>query len=185
MTTYTSEPLEWKSAKWYRNRPIEERLLFFRAPQRIINQAGDYEYGEEWEKDINFLITSPEADRNIMAYDYAVEAMKGKWKLSARWIAADDYVEMVKDDFNDLDDKYESPYLLHNIKKVHDIVVLADLGDERETDFASHELKRLIVSRWENMKPMIITSRFNVDRLSERYGPRVAEALATYEIEVP
>ena len=43
------EPIEWKSPQWWRNRPLNDRLEFIRAPKRLRQENTD-SYGiSNWE----------------------------------------------------------------------------------------------------------------------------------------
>jgi hypothetical protein len=84
---------------------------------------------------------------------------------------------MLKDQFGDSDNllpsMYSSPYLVKYLQGVFDVVVLDGAGQERETEFASHELGSLLRRRHDDMRTTIITSSLSVLDFTKRYGDRV------------
>jgi len=50
-----------------------------------------------------------------------------------------------------------------------DLLIIDDLGKERPTDFVSEELYTLINTRYENKKPVVITSNYTVDEFAKKY----------------
>lgn len=106
-------------------------------------------------------------------------------KVSGRWIAADDYIEMLKDSFDStggLPAMYSNPHLIKYIKGVFDVLVVDGLGEERKTEFAAHELGSLLRRRYDNLKTTIVTTRLTMSEIVDRYGDRVAVVLADYEM---
>jgi len=63
-------------------------------------------------------------------------------------------------------------------------VVTEGLGEERLTEFASHELGSLIRKRYDKQKATIITSRLSLQDIKNRYGSRLANPLADFDFEV-
>lgn len=184
------EPSEWKSRQWWRNRPLEERSAFFRAPRRLVNDVGldpDVDW-DEWEAGDNLLVYGPaDTGKSRLACSKAYSLLHSH-KVSARWVASDNYVEWIKDSFDSdgmLGEEYSSPFLIKNVKGVYDIIVLDGLGEERQTDFAVHELGSLIRGRYDDMLTTIITTRLTPTELIKRYGERISGALKTYELETP
>jgi DNA replication protein DnaC len=72
---------------------------------------------------------------------------------------------------------YSSPYLIKYIQGVFDVVVLDGVGQERETEFANHEIGSLIRRRYEDMRTVIITSTLSTMDFVRRYGDRVKSAV--------
>jgi DNA replication protein DnaC len=107
--------------------------------------------------------------------------------VSGRWVEADDYIEMIKDSFDNdglLPEMYSSPHVVKYVKGVFDVVVIDGLGEERLTEFASHELGSLIRKRFDKQKATIITSRLSLQDIKNRYGSRLANPLADFDLEV-
>lgn len=177
-------PLDWKSEVWWRKRPVEERLWHMHIPPRI---RGDLRDDQAWTPGRNLLLHGPAGTgKSRRAADYLTNAVR-EHDLSGRWIAADDYIEMIKDSFGSddglLPDMYHSPYMVKNIKGVFDVVVIDGLGEERLTDFAAHELAGLIRRRFNHMKSTIVTSTLTLDDIKNRYSERLASALADFDME--
>lgn len=187
------EPLEWKSPQWWRNQPVENRLEFIRAPKRLrefttsaipdwpIDMVEDFEVGK------SYLLTGRAGGgKSIQAYMAACELVR-TYQVSARFISAEQYIEMLKDSFDNdglLPIEYSSPYTIKNIKGVFDIVVLDGLGDERLTDFAAHEMGTLIRTRYDKMLTTIVTTRLTMPEVRARYGERLASPLADFDMEM-
>jgi DNA replication protein DnaC len=118
----------------------------------------------------------------------AAELLKGYISngMSGRWVEADDYIDMIKDSFDNdgkLGDEYSSPYLVKYIKGSFDVLVLDGLGEERLTEFAAHELGSLIRKRHDRLKTTIITSRLSMVDIKNRYGERLATVLDDFSQE--
>lgn len=58
------------------------------------------------------------------------------------------------------------------------LTVLDDLGAERPTEWVRERLYVIINERYENERPLLVTSNLTLDRLAETVGPRVASRLA-------
>lgn len=181
------QPVEWKSEIWWRNRPADERVANLHLPPRlskVVEDEGE-QFAKDWiGKDI-VVVSNDEALRNKWAAHLLVGAARN-YPISGRWIDADDYLEMLKDSFSSddgyLPEAYSNPYLIKYIRAVFDTVVIADLGEERKTDFAVHELGNLVRKRHQRMKHTIITTRLTYAELLAKYGERIASALSEYEV---
>ncbi len=64
-------------------------------------------------------------------------------------------------------------------------VVLDDLGAERPTDWAIEQTFVLVNSRYEAMRPTVITSNLSLEDLAETLGPRVVDRLTDMVRVVP
>ena len=185
MTHYPT-PTEWKSARWWQNRPELERLFHSRIPQRydkpygtevpaiIQNWVGAYTPGA------SLLITGRSGTGKTELSARILRRLLEQHKWSGRFCTADGYVEMLKDQFDNdnlLPEMYSTPYLVKYIQGVYDVVVLDGVGQERETDFASHEIGSLLRRRYNDMHTLIITTSLSVLDFSRRYGSRVEAAV--------
>lgn len=180
-----STPLDWKSENWWRNRSVGERLFHLHVPKRI------HEAMEDWPAvalrgDGNLFIQGPSGSgKSLIAARTLTEAVK-EHSVSGRWLEADDYIEMIKDSFDNdglLPEMYSSPHIVKYVKGVFDVVVIDGLGEERLTEFASHELGSLIRKRYDKQKATIITSRLSIQDIKSRYGSRLANPLADFDFE--
>jgi len=185
MVNYTT-PTEWKSEAWWRNRPTDERLFHLHLPQRIHDAMQDWK-PVPLKGDGNLFIQGPSGSgKSLIAARTLTEAVN-KFPVSGRWVEADDYIEMIKDSFDNdglLPEMYSSPHVVKYVKGVFDVVVIDGLGEERLTEFASHELGSLIRKRYDKKKSTIITSRLSIQDIKTRYGSRLANPLADFEFEV-
>lgn len=181
---YTT-PTEWKSEAWWRNRPLDERLFHLHIPQRIQDAM------EGWSAvtlkgDGNVFIQGPSGTgKSLVAARTLVKTLTDH-QVSGRWVEADDYIDMLKESFDNdglLPEMYSSPHLIKYIKGVYDVVVIDGLGEERLTEFAAHELGSLIRKRYDKKKSTIITSRLSIQDIKNRYGARLANPLADFAHE--
>ena len=177
-------PTEWKSAAWWRNRSAEERLFHAKIPQRFRSIEADippmaahwvntYEPGQSL-----FVHGKPGTGKTVIA-QAVIKLLIAKGN-SGRFVSSDQYIEMLKDQFdndNVLPEMYSSPHLVKYIQGVFDIVLLDGVGQERETEFSVHEIGSLIRRRYENMRSVIITTTLGVTDFNRRYGDRVKSAV--------
>lgn len=186
MTYYV--PLEWKSEAWWRNRPLDERLFHMHLPPRIREdlEAGAVDpYCTTWESGRSLLIAGTSGSGKSKKAADILDGLVRAHPISGRWVEADDYIDMIKDSFDNdglLPEMYSSPHLVKYIKGVFDVVVLDGLGEERLTEFAAHELGSLIRKRFDRLKTTIITSSLSLVDIKHRYGTRLAAALADFDM---
>lgn len=184
------EPLEWKSPQWWRNQPVENRLEFIRPSPRlreVLQEPTNCDDWTDWEKGDNVLISGKSmTGKSRKAVAMARDLVRCH-NVSARFVTAEQYIEMLKDSFDNdglLPIEYSSPYTIKNIKGVFDVLVLDGLGDERLTDFAAHEMGTLIRTRYDRMLTTIVTTRLNMVDIRARYGERLASPLAEFDMEM-
>lgn len=182
-----STPLEWKSEAWWRNRPRDERLHHMHIPKRIYENMDGWHHCPHKKELPNLFIQGPSGCGKSLIAASTLKHLVSEHSASGRWIEADDYIEMIKDSFSndgELPEMYSSPHVVKYIKGVFDIVVIDGLGEERMTEFASHELGSLIRKRYDKQKATIITSRLSIQDIKNRYGSRLANPLADFDHEV-
>jgi DNA replication protein DnaC len=188
--TFYETPTDWKSDKWWRNRPVEERLYHLRLPKRI--EAGlpgprGQEVTVPLFNDIpdGILITGPAKTGKSLKAASLLQSFVSRHGMSGRWVEANDYVDMIKEGFgNDgmLPEMYSSPHLVKYIRGVFDVIVLDGLGEEYKTEFASHELASLVRKRYDNMKPTIITTPLSLAELQDKYHERLHGILESFHL---
>lgn len=174
-------PTEWKSNRWWKNRSVEERINWSQIPARYTKHIND-------EIDVpseilDWFDTLPNTSTGIVLYggrqtgkttlavDLLVKAIR-KHPMSGRFVSADRYVEMVKDQFdndNELPEMYTMPHLIKYIQGVFDLIVLDDLGRERQTEFSRHTISSLLRRRYEDTRLTIITTSLDRRTLKETY----------------
>lgn len=183
MSQVFQTPTDWKSAAWWRNRPVEERLFHAKIPARfktvveltdeICEWVTNYEPGNNL-----FIYGKSGSGKTVMAQAVLRQLISAG--SSGRFISADRYIEMLKDQFdneNSLPEMYSSPYLVKYIQGVFDAVLLDGVGQERETEFSIHEIGSLIRRRYDDMKTVIVTTTLSSMDFNRRYGDRVKSAV--------
>ena len=183
-------PLDWKSELWWRKRPTDERLFHIHLPKRIeaqlLEKNSAVATNKNWTMPPSVLIQGPSGSGKSLRAAELVTSYVSTMELSGRWVEADDYIDMIKESFNNdglLPDMYSTPHLVKYIKGPFDVVVLDGLGEERLTDFAVHELGSLIRKRHDRMKCTIITSRLSLGDIKHKYGERLGTVLADFDVE--
>jgi DNA replication protein DnaC len=134
----------------------------------------DYEPGSSL-----FIYGRPGSGKSTLAQEL-LRHIVTEQPLSGRFVSSDRYLEMLKDQFDNenlLPSMYSSPYLIKYIQGVFDVLVLDGVGQERETEFANHEIGSLIRRRYEDMRTVIITSTLSTMDFVRRYGDRVKSAV--------
>lgn len=180
-------PTDWKTARWWQNRPVEERLAWAHIPSRW----SDVE-PQDWTPQVNnfindfdsrssgLLVTGPSGSGKTVTAVALLKTLIKSYPMSGRFVNSDRYVEMLKDQFdndNQLPEMYAMPHLVKYIKGVFDVVLIDGLGQERLTEFAQHELGSLLRQRYEDCRSTIITTSMTKSDLIRRYGDRVAGVL--------
>lgn len=190
--TYTI-PTEWKSEKWWRNRPKEERLHHLNIPKRwrsikfndltlsdeIMSQARTWL--ENYERGSSLYIYGRSgAGKTTLAQALAQVLVNDK-ELSGRFLGSDRYIDMLHDSFdhnNELPEMYSSRFLLKYIQGVFDVLVLDGVGQERDTEFTRHEIGSLVRRRYEDERSIIITTALPRLDFIRRYGDRIKVAVS-------
>lgn len=199
---------EWKSDKYWRNRPVEERLKNTRIPARYADKTFDtyqQDLGDpasfnavlKWATNADkfckdgmgiFLFGPTGTGKTHLIQAALKEAVRNNL-LSGIFITADRYLDMVYDEtrnHGELSDGYSDPNLLMYMRRTFDIVVLDSLGSERTTtDFARSALAALIDNRYEEKKTTLITSVLTPATIASRYGQHLASVIheSTFIIE--
>lgn len=188
MTTF-QVPTDWKSANWWRNRSEAERLFHAKIPKRLSNYSVEIPASvQRWVDnyqpgDSLYIHGKHGVGKSVLARMVLHQLLTRP--LSGRFVTSDTYLEMLKDQFdndNVLPEMYSSPYIVKYIQGVFDVVVLDGAGQERETEFANHEIGSLVRRRYEDMRSLIITSVLGTVDFKRRYGDRVASACGDMEV---
>jgi DNA replication protein DnaC len=186
---------EWKSNKYWRNRPVDERLKNLRVPPRYKSctfNNYDIDHGsdqfktaiEKWSKSIDkrmedgmglYIHGKTGLGKTHMAVAALREVVTNN-ELSGLFLSYDIFTEMVHDSRNndgELPEMYGDPNLLKYMRRVYDIVVIDNLNSDRLTEYMAKTVSNMIESRYEMQLPTIYTTEINPDKLSVLYSPRV------------
>jgi len=74
------------------------------------------------------------------------------------------HLEKIKNEFNSTGASYL------NLMRTVDMLILDDVGKEKQTEWSASVMFDVINHRYESMKPIIITSNFNSEQLEEYFG---------------
>lgn len=187
-------PTDWKSEKWWRNRPVDERMFHSRVPNRwrsiglddltisapaikaVNHWVHNYQLGD------SLLLTGVNGSGKSVTSQAILQYLIREKGASGRFISADRYIDMLKDSFEGdnglLPEMYSMPYLLKYIQGVFDVVVLDGVGQERQTDYSVHEIGSLIRRRYEDSRTTIITTTLSQIDFTRRYGDRISVAVS-------
>jgi len=191
---------EWRSDRYWRNRPVEERLKNARVPARYADKsfttydqdkgdpasfAGVSKWASSADKHVKngmgIFLFGPTGTGKTHLIQSALKEAVSKNLLSGIFITADRYLDMVYDEtrnHGELSDGYSDPNLLMYMRRTFDILVLDSLGSERTTtDFARSALAALIDNRYEEKKTTLITSILTPDTIGHRYGQHLASVI--------
>jgi DNA replication protein DnaC len=179
-------PTDWKSAKWWNNRPFEERLFHCRIPRKwsaVDTPLPDKvkRWVDAYEEGASLYLCGPSG---VGKTNIAVQVLRllMSQDLAGRFVNCEKYLEMLKDSFEHdglLDPTmYSTPYLIRYIQGVFPLILLDGVGHERETDFANHEVGSLLRRRSEDLRTVIVTTHLSTLSFTRRYGERVSGCLA-------
>jgi DNA replication protein DnaC len=187
MTGYVT-PTDWKSEKWWRNRPANERAFHLHVPKRWQHITfSDLEIDDRIHDELKSWLSSFKSGDNMYIYGRSGTAktiiaqallreIVMKHELSGRFVGSERYIDMLQDSFDNnnlLPEMYSSPYLLKYIQGVFDVVLIDGAGQERNTEFTRFEIGSLIRRRYEDGRSTIITTVMSPVDFSRHYGDRV------------
>lgn len=191
---------EWKSTKYWRNRPVAERVANARIPARYKDkklsqydlETGDkaaYDAVVSWAKNIEkhvedgmgLYLYGPTGVGKTHLAQAALTYILEKNMLAGLFVTADRYTDMLYDEIRnngELPESYSDPNLLKYMRRMFDIVVLDGLGSERSSkDFTLNSLVTLVDNRYEQKLVTVITSVYPPHELSRRYGNKLLSIL--------
>jgi hypothetical protein len=180
---------DWHGAKWWRKRAPSERVLNAQLPLRLRNASLDEWEGTKalkrynaWRKakqvndGIGFLIKGRGARKFAAAI---VIDLLGDPEINmcGYFTSAQEIVKMafatMDEGGNLLPETYPSPHLYRMLWE-WDLLVIEGLGDEQPGVYSMTTLSNILTSRFDAMKPTIITlNSLSGNALEERYQPLV------------
>lgn len=191
---------EWRSNRYWQNRPKEERIANLRIPARYSGktlgnydlEAGDSEAfsaikkwcsnaDEHMSEGMGMVLYGPSGVGKTHLAQGTVLHIVSNQLRSGIFITADRYMDMIYDEqHNDgeLSEPYSDPYLLKYMRRVFDILVLDGLGAERAvSEFARNALVALITNRYEEKLTTIVTTGLSPTDIGRTYGKRMLSLL--------
>lgn len=81
-----------------------------------------------------------------------------------------DLLDKIKESFDRSSTTSEDAVL--NLYKTADLLIIDDIGKEQPTEWALAKMYQIINARYEDYKPIIITSNYSPEELTERMTPR-------------
>ena len=199
---------EWKTSRYWRNRPQQERLANANIPARYRSatfESYDPAHGSEkalnaclkWasnmdeyiEKGIGLSLCGPTgAGKTHLACASLTTVVTTK-NLCGYFTTADKYIEMCYDAMRndgELPEMYKDVNVMKYLRSVYDVVVIDGLGWEKSTEFTRKEITTLIEARYENQLTTIITTHMKIDELATMYNNKLHSIIkdATYSIPV-
>jgi len=88
---------------------------------------------------------------------------------SALFVTSLDLLERIKRSFSDKGEERQDPIPMYSEA---DLLIIDDIGIEKVSEWVSQTLNYIINSRYEYLKPTIITSNFNLQQLQDHLGSR-------------
>lgn len=191
---------EWRSNKYWQNRPTEEKIKNLRIPARFSGKTlknydvedGDgeaFEAVSRWcahaEKHVadgmGLVLSGPTGVGKTHMAQGALIFVVTSHTRSGIFITSDRYVDMVYDEMRndgELPEPYSDPFLLKYMRRTFDVLVLDGLGSERATtEFARNALISLIDNRYEEKLTTIITTSLKPSDIGRIYGKRLLSLL--------
>lgn len=187
---------EWKSNKYWRNRPVEERVRNLRIPPRYrsctfdsfedVDGVGVFKtavrkYADSPDRHLDdgmgmYLFGKTGVGKTHLAVSLLRHLVANN-ELSGMFVSYDVFVEMIHDSRNndgELPEMYGDPNLLKYMRRVYDILVIDNLNADRLTDYMAKTVGNLIEARYDMKLPTIITTEINPDKLTTLYSDRMA-----------
>lgn len=154
--------------------PEEQETLNSKTPKR---------YHEAWIDDVpdNILNKIKNDEHNLFLYGscgtgktYILQALRKNYIANTK--------NIVYYNSTDLADKFRIEALENNqtLNKLLDfkgLIIIDDFGAEKYSEFIEASFYRLINNRWDNMKPVIISSNFTISELAQRIGDRITSRI--------
>lgn len=198
---------ELKSQKYWRKRPVEERLKNTAIPKKYVASTLDnYDeengsqdviiYARHWlsnlEDNLNngtglYMFGGTGSGKTHVATSILKRAV-ATHEVCGYFITTEQYLETSYSALDDdrYDDESPDADTIHYIDNVYDILVLDGLGTERrQSEFAKKSLTSMLSKRYENQLPTIITTDIPLNKLSSIYGNRLSSIVTDCCLFIP
>lgn len=198
---------EWKSAKYWKNRPVAERLENLKIPRRYKNitmasynpNIGDknaYEAILTWQQEASKHVSEGMGlyiygDSGVGKTHLAQALLKElvtEHTLSGMFIPTTTYIEMMYDEIRnngELPEEYADQNVAKYLRRIYDVVILDSLGEEHDSDFTKRSLMSFLENRYNCKLTTIITSNLSPMRVKSRYGERFHSILHDCCMSIP
>lgn len=161
-----------------RSWPLEDRIKHAKVPAKFRSHMTAEEPSSKlstivdgYERGLLLTMTCKDTYRAAVQAAWVLQQLAERGE-SVRWIGADDYVVLYKDEWED-DDEGALWRELKYINRGYDVLVIDGLGEEANTEFERKILGSLIKGRSERELTTIITTVYNPVELAA-YGRRAA-----------
>jgi len=198
---------ELKSQKYWRKRPLEERLHNTKIPKKYLAATLDnYDeehgsqdvvlYARHWvnnvEQNLNegtglYLFGGTGSGKTHIATSILKRAV-ATTETCGYFITAEQYLEVSYSSLDDerYDDESSDADTVHYIDNVYDLLVLDGLGTERrQTEYAKKSLTSMLSKRYENQLSTIITTDIPMNKLAQIYGNRLSSIITDCCLFIP
>lgn len=140
------------------------------------------EFVESWppKKPLIFLTGTVGGGKTGLSVGIAREVWK-RHHMVARFMTAPGLLRRFHATFGE--DATESTEEVHREMDSAALVILDDYGTEKSTDFAAQEMFRLINTRYEQGKPLIVTTNLDMLSLDARITSRLRDTSRAYWLE--
>ena len=95
----------------------------------------------------------------------------------AKFIKAPRFLLSLKSNFEDRRSSWKNEEMIDKLATAP-ILIIDDLGAEKPSDWVSETFYILIDERYSRMLPTIITSNFDLDELTQRFGDRISSRIS-------
>lgn len=129
-----------------------------------------------------FLSGNPGSGKTAIALQLAkkwlkiVEADQDSEQSLVRFVTFMDLVETARKTNADGEVAYQAKQKLNYIREVP-LLILDDIGTEKQTEYVDQLIYDFVNSRYENRKQTVFTSNFSIQEISNKYHPRIASRI--------
>lgn len=166
------------------NLPLRYQTALFAAAKRTASNAAAYDRALAYCKDFarktttkGLFITGPASTGKTYLAGCIVNTLVDK-EVGCLFGNVLDHLGSIRKTYDD-DSKETEDYAVQQLAKTQ-VLVIDDLGKEKVKEWTEQMLYRVINMRYEQLKPLIVTSNFSLTELEKRYpdtGPYIVSRL--------